>query len=126
MKNISKLRLCYFSIFCILLAIEVVIALFVRDRFIRPYVGDALVTVLLCAMVRIIFPSHFKSLPFFVFLFSATVEILQYFNFVTLLGLENSTFFSNLLGMTFSPIDILCYGFGCVAFWAVEKIARKN
>ncbi len=125
-KFFSKIRLCYFLIFCLLLITEVIIALFVRDRFIRPYVGDALVTVLLCSMVRIIFPNRFKLLPLYIFLFAAMVEVMQYFNFVSLLGLENSTFWGTLLGMTFSPIDILCYGFGCVCFGVVEKLVRKN
>lgn len=42
-----KKRLWYLTAFVILLMVEICIALFVHDRFIRPYVGDVLVTVLL-------------------------------------------------------------------------------
>ena len=45
-------RFSYFLIFCSLMAVEVCIALFVHDSFIRPYVGDMLVTLLLCCMAR--------------------------------------------------------------------------
>ena len=41
-----KKRLWYLGVFGLILAIEVCIALFVHDDFIRPYVGDVLVTVL--------------------------------------------------------------------------------
>lgn len=35
------------AIFCGLLAVEIGIAIFVHDAFVRPYVGDMLVTLLL-------------------------------------------------------------------------------
>ena len=40
-----KKRLWYAGVFVLLLGVECLIALYVRDRFIRPYVGDMLVTV---------------------------------------------------------------------------------
>ena len=43
-----KKRLPYLLAFILLLLLEIIIAVFVHDRFIRPYVGDVLVTVLLC------------------------------------------------------------------------------
>lgn len=38
----KKSRLSYFIVFIIVLIIEVIIALYVHDNFIRPYVGDIL------------------------------------------------------------------------------------
>ena len=49
-----KKRLWYAGVFVLLLGVECLIALYVRDRFIRPYVGDMLVTVLLYFFVRMI------------------------------------------------------------------------
>ena len=43
-------KLIYLLIFLCLLATEIVISLFVNDAFIRPYVGDMLVTLLLCCL----------------------------------------------------------------------------
>ena len=121
-----KKRLGYILAFTILLITEILIALFVRDDFIRPYGGDILVTVLICAAVRIVFPTGVRLLPVWVFLFAAAVEIGQYFDFVTLLGLGNIAFFRILLGSTFSMADLLCYAAGCVLFWVGEKLITKS
>lgn len=124
-KFSAKPRVIYALLFCLLLVIEILIALFVRDRWIRPYGGDILVTVLLCCLARIVLPNRCRLLPLYIFLFAATVEILQYFDIVSLLGLSHIPFFRTLLGMTFSPADLVCYGVGCLAFWLVERLLRK-
>lgn len=103
-----------------LLITEVLIALFVKDTFIRPYGGDILVTILLCCIIRIALPTKCRLLPLWVFLFAAAVEFAQYFDFVTLLGLGNIPFFRILLGTSFAWFDIVCYGIGCVIFWGAE------
>ena len=41
----KKKRAFYAAAFLILLAIEVLIALFVHDRFVRPYLGDVIVVI---------------------------------------------------------------------------------
>ena len=100
---------------------EILIALFVRDKFIRPYVGDMLVAVLLYTFLRILFPEQPRLLPLYVFLFAALVEGLQAVHIVELLGLSNNRFFSVLIGTTFDWKDIVCYGAGCVlcGLWEV-------
>ena len=97
----------------VLLAIEVLIALFVRDNFVRPYVGDMLVVVVIYAFVRIFVPEKCRLLPLWIFLFAVAVEVLQYFEIVRLLGLSNSRFMSVLIGGTFDWKDIVCYAVGC-------------
>ena len=119
-----KRRGIYAAAFVLLLIVEVLIALFVRDRFIRPYGGDILVTVLICCFVRIFFPKKIKLLPLLVFLFAAAVEVGQYFDYVTLLGLGEIEFFRILLGTSFSVADIFCYGAGGLLFWAVEWLCE--
>lgn len=122
-------RLIYGLIFLFLLVTEVCIALFVHDRFIRPYFGDVLVTVLICAFCRIFVPQGIKALPIYVFLFATVVEIAQYFKMVKLLGLEDSRFFSTLLGTSFSVYDLICYAAGCLlAFgisWVIDRRIKK-
>ena len=123
-QNKNKARCIYAAVFLLILAVEVLIALFVRDRFIRPYIGDVLVTVLICAFLRIFFLSP-RFLPFYVFLFALAVEVGQYFDMVGLLGLGGIPFFRVLIGSTFSPADIICYAVGCVIFAAAERL-RTN
>ena len=118
-----KRRILYAIIFITLLCVELCIALFVHDDFVRPYIGDVLVTVLLCCLCRIAVPKGVPALPAYVFLFAALVEAAQYIDVVKLLGWEDNAILSTLIGRTFSWADILCYGVGCVAFWAAEKRA---
>ena len=120
-----KKRLAYLAAFLVLLATEICIGLFVRDSFIRPYVGDVLVTVLLCVLVRVFLPEGMKLLPVWVFLFAAAVEFAQLLGLAKLLGLEG-TVVGMVIGATFDWKDILCYGIGCGIFGAVEFFWRKK
>lgn len=117
------MRLVYAAIFAALLFIEVCIALFVHDDFIRPYIGDILITVLLCCLCRVIVPKGVPALPVYVFLFATMVEVVQYINIVELLGLADVPIISVIVGTTFSWLDLICYAVGCFLFWIGEKVA---
>ena len=121
-----KKRWPYILAFLALLLIEIYIGVFVRDRFIRPYFGDVLVTALLCCLCRAVYPKGLRLLPVYVFAFSAVVEVTQYFDLVKLLGWENNTLISILMGRSFAWADILCYAVGCAAFWAAEYALRRH
>ena len=114
-------RLCYAVLCAVLLGVEIFIALYVRDAFVRPYVGDVLVVILIACFIRIFVPVGWRFLPLGVFLFAAAVEIGQYFDYASLLGLGEYPFFRTLLGSTFSVEDILCYAVGCLLFAVGEK-----
>lgn len=126
MKETRNKRLLYLLATIILLFIEVLIALFVHDKFIRPYVGDVLVVVVIYTFVRIIITEKCKLLPLYIFIFAAMVEVLQYFKIVELLGLENNRFFSVLIGTVFDIKDIICYGVGCFLLGIYEFVMRKR
>ena len=113
-----KKRTGYFLTFLALLAVEILIGAFVRDAFIRPYVGDILVTVLLCCLGRTIISRKFSWLPIAVFGFSAIVECAQLIDIPVLKG----TLLGIILGSTFDWADILCYGIGCLIFWIAEEL----
>lgn len=121
----NRKRIIYAVFFTSIFIAEVLIALFLNDNFIRPYVGDVLVTVLICCFIRIFIPDKLKSLPIWVFLFATAVEIGQYFDFVSLLGLGDIKFFRILLGTTFSFADLICYAVGCAVFFTSEKIIYR-
>ena len=121
MKTTWNKRTAYLLATVLIFLLELFIALFVRDNFIRPYVGDMLVVVLIYTFLRIIFPERPRLLPLYVFLFAAGVEALQGMRIVELLGLQDNRFFSVLIGTTFDWKDIICYGVGCVllGLWEV-------
>lgn len=103
-----------------LLLIEIYIGLFVRDRFVRPFVGDVLVTMLLCCLCRAVKPNGWRLLPVCVMAFATAVEIAQYFDVVKLVGLEHNAFISTIVGRSYSYKDLICYAVGCAIFWAIE------
>lgn len=103
--------------------------MFVHDSFIRPYVGDMLVVIVVYTFMRIWISEGCRLLPLYVFLFAILVEMLQYFDIVEVLGLSDSRFFSILIGGTFDWKDIACYGVGCmilVIYEAVSGIEKGN
>ena len=82
--------------------------------------GDVLVTVLLCCLLRSIWPNGSPRLPVWVFGFSAAVECIQLLELPTRLGLE-STVLGVILGSTFDWKDLVCYAVGCVLFALAER-----
>jgi len=109
----------------ILFGSEFLIAMFVHDTFIRPYVGDVLVVVLIYTFLRIFLPEGVRLLPLYVFLFAAGVEVLQYFRIVEMLGLSDNRVLSVVIGSVFDVKDIVCYGIGCGLLFVYEFIKEK-
>lgn len=124
--DLTKKRLGYMLATLILLGIEVGIALFVRDAFVRPYVGDMLVVIVIYTFVRILVPERVRLLPLYVFLFAVFVEGLQAVQIVELLGFSAYPFFSILIGATFDVKDIICYAVGCILLGGYERYRRKR
>ena len=121
-----KKRLFYFLMTVILFLMEVFIAIYVHDSFIRPYIGDVLVVIVIYMFIRIIIPEKIKLLPLYVFIFAVFVEIMQYFNIVKVLGLESNRILSIAIGSSFDLKDILCYAVGCNIMGVYEYALCKN
>ena len=119
-------RLKYVAAFAVLFIIEILIAVFVHDAFVRPYIGDVLVVMLVCAFLRILFPEKPVALPVYATLFAVLIEAMQYFDFVKMLGFENNPIISTALGRTFDIKDIICYIIGGAIFFAAEKLVRRK
>lgn len=124
-KNTTGVRLRYLGAFFILLCIELFIGICVHDRFIRPYVGDMLVVILIYFFLRALHPYGMKNMIWYVFFFALAVEILQYFHLGRLLGLEHNRLAMIILGSTFDVADILCYFTGCLLVWLTERRKRR-
>ncbi|BCN31674.1 ribosomal maturation YjgA family protein [Anaeromicropila herbilytica] len=122
----NKKRLKYAITFIILLTIEVLIALYVHDTFIRPYIGDVLVVIVLYMAFRMFKTDGIRFLPVYIFLFAGLTECLQFFNIVQLLNVEHNTFLRILIGSVFDMKDILCYGIGCILLGIYEWKFKKD
>lgn len=126
MRNKFKFNWSYFILAILLFITEVLIALFVHDRFIRPYFGDFLVVILIYCFIK-----SFLSLPSLkvaiaVLLFAYLVEISQHYNFVYRLGLGNSILARVVLGSSFEWIDMLAYTAGILLIFLIEKFIVKQ
>ena len=104
----------------VLFAAEVCIALFARDNFVRPYLGDVLVVMLIHCAARAVSPVKPRLLPLYVFLLGCLAELAQYFDLLGLLGLSHIAWLRVAAGGTFDWGDILCYGVGCAVVALLE------
>lgn len=116
----------YFCAMLILFVIEVLIALYVRDNFIRPYFGDVLVVILIYCFVKSFFDLPYFATAIGVLLFSFFVEWTQYMNFIGVIGLEKNRLARTVLGNSFAWHDIIAYSAGAVAIILFEKYLNPH
>lgn len=112
----------YFGLTAGLFLIEVLIAMYVQDDFIRPYFGDFLVVILMYCFLRTFTNFGVKPTVLAVLLFSYLIEVLQYLNFVEWIGLGNSELARTLIGTSFEWIDIVAYSAGSMAILWFERM----
>ncbi len=115
-----KIRLPYLILAAVLMVAEVLIGAFVHDNFVRPFVGDVLVTVLLCALGRVVLPNWRYLVPCVLGL-SFVVELVQLIPFEV-----KNKLLSIALGSTFDVVDLVCYTVGCLIFFVGEKALKRT
>ena len=111
-----KKRLICAGIFAAVLGIEILIALFVHDKFVRPYLGDVLAVVCVYFFARILLQSKPRYLSIFVTVFAFTVEFVQ----LTPLSEHLPSPLSVIVGGTFDFKDLLCYFVGGAACFFID------
>jgi len=117
-----KFNLKYFLITVIIFIVEVLIATKLKDIFfVRAYLGDVLVVMLIYYFIKAFFNLNPTKLIIRIFVFSCLIEFLQYFHFGELLGFKDNRIMMIVLGNSFSWIDILCYFAGCVILFLIES-----
>ncbi len=112
----------YFFLTIFIFLIEILIALFVDDKIIRPYLGDTIVVILIYCFFRSFLKGKAELIAIGTLIFSYTIEILQYFNFVEVLGLGHYKLARIVLGNSFSWLDMLSYTFGFIIIVWLDKI----
>ncbi|MFZ6030504.1 MAG: DUF2809 domain-containing protein [Chloroflexota bacterium] len=101
--------------FAALFLTEISIAVFVHDRFVRPFVGDVLVVLLMYAFVRTFFEvSNHTLLAGGLLLLAYLVELGQHFDLVSRLGFAESRVAALVIGTSFDWADMLAYTIGFV------------
>ncbi|KIC61745.1 hypothetical protein RM51_15240 [Chryseobacterium taiwanense] len=117
-----KFSLKYFLLTIIIFLVEVLIATKLKDIFfVRAYLGDVIVVMLLYTLVKSFIKVNNQKLIVGIFIFSCFVELAQYFNIAEKLGFQPGSLMYIVIGNSFSWIDILCYGVGCLLLYLYVK-----
>lgn len=103
-----------------ILIIEIGIALFVRDRFVRPYVGDTLAVILVYLVLRSTTPLRVVPATVIALTIAFAVELGQLFGFLNLVGLGTNPVARVVFGTGFETRDLLAYAIGALCVLAIE------
>ena len=132
MKKDHLIRLIFLLATLILFGIEVLIALFAHG-FVRSYLGDVLVVILLytfCRMISLQKPQTWFVLPTAILLFSFGVEFLQLWGFCDIFGITNKVL-RIIIGTGFSVIDLISYAVGIlpcylIDYWRCKYLKKQD
>jgi uncharacterized membrane protein YfcA len=109
-----------------LFLVEVFIAVAIDDSFVRPFVGDVLVVILIYCLVRTFWKIRSNTATLSVLIFACTIEILQYFNLVDVLGVRKYKIIALAIGSTFDWKDIVAYILGTAIVLKLESKQHQN
>ena len=112
----------YFVLAILILIIEILIAIYVHDGFIRPYIGDLLVVIFIYCFLKSFVSLSTSNAALYVLLFSYFVEALQYFRIVQHLGFQRNNLARIIIGTSFDWKDILMYTIGIVTVVIIESV----
>lgn len=121
-----RLHLKSFLIFLLIFMVEVLIALFVRDKFVRPYGGDILVVIMIYYFLKSFIETKPINLAVGTLLFAYLVEIGQYFKMVEVLGVHENKLMTIILGSSFSWGDMVCYTVGAAICLLIDRRGAKS
>ncbi|MFV8269731.1 DUF2809 domain-containing protein [Flavobacterium sp. GT2N3] len=116
----------YFTFTVLFFLVEIAIAWFVHDNFIRPYFGDFLVVMLLYSFLKAFVNVSVWLAASLVLVFAFAIEIAQYFKTVEILGLQHSQIATAVLGSSFAWMDLLAYILGISSIIFIEKCRFKT
>jgi len=111
----------------IIFIIEFLIATTFKDIvFVRAYLGDVLVVMLMYYFVKAFVEVDNTKLIIALLIFSCIIEFLQYFHFAEMIGFKDNKIAMIVLGNSFSWIDILCYLADGLILYLIEVLAKSK
>ena len=116
-------RAIYGAASLLLLGIEIIIGLY-ASGWVRNYLGDVLVVILIYTICRTISPEkpdRWLILPTAILVFAFAVEFLQLWGFCDRFGITNKLL-RIIIGTGFSTMDLLCYTAGIIPCYLAEYI----
>ncbi|NIF05754.1 DUF2809 domain-containing protein [Chryseobacterium sp. Tr-659] len=117
----------YFLLTIFIFLVEVLIATKLEHIFfVRAYLGDVIVVILLYTFVKSFIHTNDQKLILGILIFSFMVEFAQYFNIAERLGFRPGSLMYIVIGNSFSWIDIVCYGVGCLLLYFGIQMKKKS
>ncbi|ANU08067.1 DUF2809 domain-containing protein [Paraurantiacibacter namhicola] len=110
----------------LLFAIEAYIALYVRDAFVRPVLGDVLAVMLVYCGFLAVFSARRITAAIVALLVAFAIEAMQYLRVLDLLGLQDNRIAQIVLGTTFSWGDMLAYVIGAGLALGIDTILHRH
>ncbi len=120
-------RTVYIIATILLLVTEVLIGMY-ASGWVRNYLGDVLVVMLLYTLCRSVSPDRpvqWFVLPTAILIFAFAVEFLQLWGFCDRLGITNRLL-RIIIGTGFSPEDLISYTIGILPCYATEYISYRK
>jgi len=116
-----------YTIFALsLFIIELLIALFLKDGFIRHTFGDFLVVILMYCALKSIFSIQTLHAVIVVWVIAFIVECLQLTNILHYFGLDNNIIAKTIFGTSFHFSDLIAYSLGCLTILSLEHYKTKS
>ena len=114
----------YFLIAISLFLIEVLIAKYVTG-WVRSYLGDVLVVMLIYSTMMTVIELNKKLVVLLTLVLAFAIEFSQYVKLAELLGFEKGSVAYIVLGNTFSIEDLVCYVLGGFIILIIEPMFSK-
>ena len=103
------------------LLVEVAIALWVHDHWVRPFGGDVLAVVLVYLGLRAVTRWRWPVAVAAALVVAVVVEVGQLLGLAGMLGFGRGSAGEVVLGSGFDPLDFLAYGLGAFIVSTVER-----
>lgn len=116
-----KFNKTFFVSSLLLLFIEIGIAVYLHEGFIRHTFGDFLVVILIYCFLRSFIEAKPYKVAIAVLIFSFFIEFSQRYNLLDYLGLRDSKLAVIILGSTFEIKDLIAYTLGILTIYIIDK-----
>jgi hypothetical protein len=110
-----------FTKFAIILGIEVIIAVFFRDPWIRQWLGDVLVVMGVAYFIDAFVALPMCKIAIGTLIFAYGIEVLQFFKVIDRLGWQNSQLAHLTIGSTFDWKDLFAYTLGAAILMFIHR-----
>lgn len=122
-----KRRQVYFllCIACFIICI-IIVLFFNNDSFVRGYIGDFIIVILLYFFIKSIYDFQPINLALITLTFAFLTEFMQYIGIMNYFGLGNNLISKIIIGSEFDPFDLIAYVLGlCLAYYIDDRIIKK-